>query len=109
MYLENQLRNFSSELQVSWQLYLYSDKQNRSFSLEFPSKKPKTLAPTRTIKLIVFHPFWFVSKIQGVMQLKPGVCFDMPSVWQQSISISGTGKKKKFCAYGEAENGCFPE
>lgn len=81
-YLENQLRNFSSEFLASLQLYLYSDKQNKSCSLELPSKNPKPLAPARKVKLLGFHPFWFDSKIQGVTQLKPGTCLDMPLVWQ---------------------------
>lgn len=93
IYLENQLRNFSSEFLASLQLYLQSDKQNKSCSLEFHSKNPKPLAPTRKIKLLGFHLFWFDSKIQGVMQLKPGICFGMLLVWQQSTSISATGKK----------------
>jgi len=54
--------------------------EEQVFFLGISFQKSTTLAPTTKIKLIVFHPFWIVSKIQGVTQLKPGICFDMPLV-----------------------------
>lgn len=81
--LEYHPGDLSSEVLPHWQLHLHSDKQNEICSLGSPyQKNPQILASKRTIKLIFSHLFWLDSKIQGFMQLKPAVSFNMPLVWQ---------------------------